>query len=81
MHKDEPLAITATDLALLIQRDPSHVSRHAPVLPRPIRVPTGGRPAYAWPALDLLDWAAARTSHISDEVCRLRVALDLEDDR
>ncbi|MFK3768138.1 hypothetical protein [Pseudomonas putida] len=70
-------AITLTQIAALADLGPDFFSRHAAELPPTIAVPTGapGRPQKAFTVDDLASLIVERTGHLSEAVCRLRVAL------
>lgn len=70
-------AITLSQLATIAGRDPSYFSLHKDELPEPvpIHVGTSGRPQLAYSLEQLAELILDRTGHLSDVLCRLRLAL------
>jgi hypothetical protein len=70
-------AISLTQIAKLADLDPSFFSRHADELPpaTPLRTGGPGRPQLAYNVDDLAALIVERTGHLSEAICRLRLAL------
>ncbi|AZC76287.1 hypothetical protein C4K31_3384 [Pseudomonas chlororaphis subsp. piscium] len=70
-------AITLAQLAAIAGRDPSYFSLHKDELPEPVPIHNGieGRPQIAYSLEQLSELVIERTGHLSDAICRLRLAL------
>lgn len=70
-------AITLSQLAAIAGRDPSYFSLHKDELPAPVPVHDGaqGRPQHGYDLQQLAELILDRTGHLSDAICRLRLAL------
>ncbi|NVN63369.1 hypothetical protein FGL97_09045 [Pseudomonas putida] len=70
-------AVTAQQLGQLADLDPSFFSKHRDDLPPsfPLHVQTVGRPQRCYSIDDVAQLVAQRTSHLSETVCRLQLAL------
>ncbi len=72
-------AVTAQQLAQLADLDPSFFSKHRDDLPPsfPLHVQTVGRPQLCFDVNDVAQLVAQRTAHLSESICRLRLALTM----
>ncbi|MCI1022146.1 hypothetical protein HWD96_07870 [Pseudomonas putida] len=75
-------AITLTQIAALADLGPDFFARHREELPPsfPLHVQTVGRPQLCYSIDDVAALVAQRTAHLSEAVCRLRVALAMGGD-
>ncbi|WP_182375302.1 hypothetical protein [Pseudomonas putida] len=72
-------AITLQQIAALADLGPDFFARHRDELPPsfPLHVQTVGRPQLCYSIDDVAQMVAQRTAHLSEAVCRLRLALTM----
>jgi hypothetical protein len=70
-------AISLTQIAALADLGPDFFARHRDELPQPVPLRTGapGRPQLGYSVDELAALVAQRTGHLSEAICRLRIAL------
>lgn len=83
MKRSITSAITSQQLADLIDVDPTALSHQRDRLPTAVSVQLHGtgRPTLCYPVDTLAEFAMAKTAHLSEAECRLRLALGAESRR